>query len=104
MDVIKAIWTNGEIKPLEPVNWPDGKRLLVEPDVSDIDELVPGDNVWGDDPESFPQWAEAVDKIEPMIWAPGEREDFEAFREKVRQYTIEAVRKQMAEMPDGEQS
>lgn len=96
MDTIKAVWTNGQIKPLEPVDWPEGKKLLVEADFSDNDELVPGDNVWGDDAESFGAWAAAVDKIEPMVWAEGEREAFEAYREQVRQYTLEAVRKQMA--------
>ena len=102
MDAIKAVWTNGQIRPLEPVDWPEGKKLLVEPDVSDDDELVPGDNVWGDDPESIETWAAAVDKIEPMVWAEGEREEFEAFREQIRQYTLAAVRKQMAETPGGD--
>ena len=102
MESIKAVWTNGQIQPLEPVNWPDGKKLIVEPDRSTDDELVPGDNTWGDDAASFDAWAAAVDRIEPMVWAEGEREAFEAFREDVKQYTIEAVRKQMAEMPDGD--
>lgn len=104
MDAIKAVWMNGQIKPLERVDWPDGKKLLVEPDGLDDDELVPGDNVWGDGPESIEAWAAAVDKIEPMVWAEGEREEFEAFREQVRQYTLEAVRKQMAEAPGGDKS
>ena len=104
MDAIKAIWTNGQIKPLEPVDWPEGKKLKVMPEVSNDDEVVPGDNAWGDDAESFGEWAAAVDKIEPMVWAEGEREEFEAFREQVRQYTLEAVRKQMAEMPGGDKS
>jgi hypothetical protein len=95
--VIKAIWTNGQIVPAESVSWPEGMHLLVEPDISAGDELVPGDNVWGDDAESIEAWAAAVDRIEPMIWAAGEREEFEAFREKIRQYTLEAVRKQMAQ-------
>jgi len=102
VDAIKAVWTNGQIKPLEPVDWPEGKKLKVEADVSDDDELVPGDNIWGDDPESIEAWAAAVDKIKPMVWAEGEFEDFQAFREQVRQYTLEAVRKQMAETPGGD--
>ncbi len=102
MNSIMATWKNGKIVPSEPVDWPEGSRLRVEP-IAD-NELVPGDDDWGDDPESIEAWAAAVDKIEPMIWEPGEREEFEAFREKVRQYTLEAVRKQMDQMPSGESS
>ena len=53
MNAIRAIWTKGQIVPTEPVNWPEGKKLIVGPEVSNDDELVSGDNVWGDDPESF---------------------------------------------------
>jgi hypothetical protein len=89
VESIKAVWTNGQIQPLEPVNWPDGKKLIVKPDRSTDDELVPGDNTWGDDAASFDAWAAAVDRIEPTVWAEGEREAFEAFREEVKRYTIE---------------
>jgi hypothetical protein len=104
VEAIKAVWTNGRIQPLEPVNWPEGSKLVVEPVAWNGDDIVPGDNVWGDDPESFVAWAAAVERIEPMVWAEGEREQFEAYREKVRQYTLDAVRKQMAEIPRGDLS
>jgi hypothetical protein len=104
VDSIKAVWTNGQIQPLEPVDWPEGSQLVVEPVACSDDDVVPGDNVWGDDPESFAAWAAAVEKIEPMVWAEGEREQFEAFRKKVRQYTLDAVRKQMAETNPGDLS
>ena len=104
MDSIKAVWTNGQIQPLEPVNWPEGSQLVVEHFGLNGDDIVPGDNVWGDDPESFAAWAAAVERIEPMIWADGEREQFQAYRETVRQHTLDAVRKQMAEMTGGDVS
>jgi N-methylhydantoinase B/oxoprolinase/acetone carboxylase alpha subunit len=103
MNAIMATWKNGKIVPSEPVDWPEGSRLRVEP-VADGDELVPGDDNWGDDPASIEAWTAAAQQIKPMIWEPGEREEFEAYREKVRQYTLEAVRRQMAEMPGGESS
>ncbi len=31
MNAVSAIWTNGRILPSEPVDWPDGSELLVEP-------------------------------------------------------------------------
>jgi hypothetical protein len=31
MKTIKATWTNGQIVPAEPVDWPEGAQLRVEP-------------------------------------------------------------------------
>lgn len=103
MEPIKAVWTNGRIKPLEPVAWPEGKKLRVAAEVAPDDELVPGDNVWGEDAESFAEWAAAVEQIEPMVWAEGERAALEAYRAQVRQHSMEAARQQMAAMPGGNQ-
>ena len=36
---------------------------------------------------------EHLEKIEPIIWAVGEREDYERYREDCRQFNIAAVRK-----------
>ncbi len=99
MNAIVATWTNGRIVPAEPVDWPEGTQLLVEP-------LSPGEKIgltedeWRDDPESIAAWVEAVEKIEPMLWAEGEREEYERYREELRQFNIEAVRKQMDAMSD----
>ena len=50
---------------------------------------------WRDDPESIAAWIVAVEKLEPMIWAEGEREEYERYRKELRQFNIEAVRQQM---------
>ena len=31
MHAIKAIWKDGQILPSEPVDWPEGSELIVEP-------------------------------------------------------------------------
>ena len=33
MEVIRATWKNGRIVPDVPVDWPEGCRLTVEPEV-----------------------------------------------------------------------
>ena len=48
-----------------------------------------------------PAWVAAVDKIEPFEWMEGEEQEYERYRERVRQVNIEAVRKQMEEMDRG---
>jgi len=100
MHAIKATWTNGRILPSEPVDWPEGSELLVEP-VLASDKIGLDESEWRDDPESIAVWIAAVEKIQPMIWAEGEREEYERYRQQVRQFNIEAVRKQMEAMPDG---
>ena len=96
MHAIKATWKNGEIVPLEPVDWPDGSELLVKPIQPNGDKIIGlSEEDWSDDPESLAAWEAAVRSLEPMIWAEGEREEYERYREESRRFNIEAVRKQM---------
>src|SRR5437763_1580892 len=101
MHAIKAVWTNGQIVPAEPVDWPEGSQLLVEP-LARSDEIGMDESEWRDDPESVAAWIAAVEQIEPMVWLEGKREEYERYRELHRQFNIEAVRKQMEELPDGD--
>jgi hypothetical protein len=101
MNAIKATWTNGQILPTEPVDWPEGSELIVQP-LLKPDKIGLDESEWPDDPESIAAWIAAVEKIEPMIWAPGERDEYERYRQESRQYNIQAVRKQMEAPPDGD--
>ena len=101
MHAIKATWINGQIVPAEPVDWPEGSELLVELVAAD-EKIGMTEEEWRDDPESIAAWIAAVEKIEPMIWAEGEREEYERYRKECRAFNIEAVRKQMEAMPDGD--
>ena len=100
MNAIKATWTNGQIVPAEPVDWPEGSELLVEA-VPTGEKIGMSEDEWGDDPESIAAWIAAVEKIEPMIWEEGEREEYERYRKESREFNIDAVRKQVEAMPDG---
>ena len=97
MHAIKATWTKGQIVPAEPVDWPEGSELLVEP-LQASEKIGLDEAEWDDSPEAIAEWIAAVERIEPMVWAPGEREEYERFREEIRNYTVEAVGKQMEEM------
>ena len=101
MNAIRATWTHGQIVPAEPVDWPEGARLLVEP-VPAGEKIGLAEEEWRDDPESIAAWIQAVEKIEPMIWAEGEREEYERYRKESREFNIEAVRKQMEAMSGGD--
>ncbi len=97
MNSIMATWKNGKIVPAEPVDWPEGSRLRVEP-VTDGDELVPGDDVWGDDPVSIAAWEAGVRAIEPPVYTDEERAEMERYAVEFRRFNLEAVRKQMEDL------
>jgi hypothetical protein len=101
MNAIKATWTKGQIVPSEPVDWPEGSELVVEP-VPPREKIGMSEEDWRDDSESIAAWIAAVEMIEPMIWKEGEEEDYERYRKESREFNIEAVRKQMETMPAGD--
>jgi hypothetical protein len=92
MNAIKAIWTNGQIVPAEPVDWPEGSRLLVEPapEAIGLDE-----SEWRDDAAALADWEAWIDTIEPPELTPEEIAADARFQEEFRRYNIDAVRKQM---------
>jgi hypothetical protein len=102
MQAIRATWENGQIRPSEPVDWPEGMQLLVEPLSPPAEKIGLSEAEWRDDPDSIAAWIEAVEKIEPLVWAPGEEEELARWREQCRQFNLEAVRQQMEAMRDGD--
>jgi hypothetical protein len=102
MNAIRATWINGQIVPSEPANWPEGSELLVEATGAKGDKIGLTEDEWRDDPESVAAWIEAVQAIEPPIWAEGEAEEYERYRAEHRRFNIDAVRKQMEETSGGE--
>ena len=67
MNAVRAVWTNGRILPSEPVDWPEGSLLRVEPLIPSIEKIGLPEDEWRDDPDSIAAWIEAVEKIEPLI-------------------------------------
>jgi hypothetical protein len=104
MNAVKAVWTNGQIVPAGPVDWPEGSELLVEPIVPGGEKVGLTEEEWRDDPESIAAWVAAVERIEPLVWADEEGEAYRRYREASRQFNVDAVRKQMEQMPGGEAS
>jgi hypothetical protein len=94
MNAIKATWTNGQILPTEPVNWPEGSELLVEP-LEPSEKMGLDESEWRDGPEAIAEWIAWVDTIEPLVLGDAERVEMDRYREEHRRFNIEAVRKQM---------
>jgi hypothetical protein len=95
MHAIKATWINGQILPSEPVDWPEGSELLVEPIVPNAGKAGLIEAEWRDDPESIAGWEAGVRSIEPPVYSDQERAELARYREEYRRYNLEAVRRQM---------
>ena len=94
MHAIKATWTNGQIVPNEPVDWPEGSELLVEP-LPAGEKIGLTEEEWRDDAEALADWEAWINTIEPLEYTDEERESLVRYREEFRRYNLEAVRKQM---------
>jgi hypothetical protein len=94
VNAIKATWINGQILPAEPVDWPEGSELLVEP-VAALEKIGLDEAEWLDDAQSIADWVAWVDTIEPLLLSDEERAEMERYRAEQRRFNIEAVRQQM---------
>jgi len=94
MNAIRATWTNGQIVPAEPVDWPEGSELLVEP-LPTINKVGLDESEWRDDAEALADWEAWIKTIEPLEFTEEERESMARYREEFRRFNLDAVRKQM---------
>jgi hypothetical protein len=97
MNPVKATYTNGQILPCGPVDWPEGSELLVEP-VNGEPKIGLDESEWLDTSEARKEWSAWLKTIEPLILTDEERTSLEEYRKASRAFNLEAVRKQMAEM------
>jgi hypothetical protein len=81
MKPIHAIWQNGRIVPTQPIDWPEGTALVVEP----VDSDTEGD-LLGDTPESIARWLAWYDTLEPLIFTPEEEASWQAARREGRDW------------------
>jgi hypothetical protein len=95
MNAIKATWTKGKILPAEPVDWPEGSPLAVEPLLPCGEQIGLDERDWRDDAESLADWDAWLRTIEPPLLTEEERESLDRYREEFRRHNLEAVRKQM---------
>jgi Protein of unknown function DUF104 len=85
MKTIRAVWKNGQILPVQPVDWPEGTTLAVEP----IDESLATDfegDLLGNDPESIARWLAWFDSLEPLCFTPDEDAAWRAARRDQRDW------------------
>jgi hypothetical protein len=95
MNAITATVHNGRLEVAVPADWPEGAEVRIEPiPRGEIRGMTEEEQ--GDDTESINRWIATFEAIPPLPMTPAEEADMLAWRKKVKDYTIEAVRRQMA--------
>src|SRR5437763_1350061 len=93
MDAVRAIWKDGQVVLDSSVDWPDGSRLLIEPDSSNGETIGVREEDWSNTPEAIAAWLKWYDSLEPLIFTPDEEAGIAAWRQRVKEYTIANMEK-----------
>ena len=87
MILLKGTIRNGQVLLPQPANWPDGTEVLVCMDQPGVPLGIPDDE-WPTDPEGIARLMAHMDSVEPFDMSPAEEADTQAWRQKVKEYTL----------------
>jgi hypothetical protein len=101
----KGIVRGGQVVIDEPLNLPDGSEVTIlgrsldeRPGrLSDIDFMT--EDAQSDDPVAVQQWIDDLRSIPPVPEDPVKEAEWRVWEERMRQFNLEAVRKQFEEGP-----
>ncbi|SRR6266851_2783342 len=97
MSTIKGTWINGQVLLNAPADWPDGTSLLIEPIVK---EEIFGirEEDWPETPEARAEWLRWYESLEPLEFTAEEKAEIAAWRQHIKEYTIENMHKGIEEL------
>jgi hypothetical protein len=81
--MIHATWQNGRVVLDEPVDWPDGARLVIAPEQDQDAAVRLAVEHEINTPEAIAAWLKWYDSLEPLVFTPKEEADLAARRQKV---------------------
>ena len=97
MNAIKGTWKNGQVLLNAPADWPEGTSLLIEPIAREEMIEFMNENEQSDDPAAIQEWIEDVRSVPPLPMTSEQEAELLAWRQRAKEFNIEAVRKQMEE-------
>jgi hypothetical protein len=83
MKTILGTVHNGQIVPDQPIEWPEGSRVVIEPAAKE-ETLGIREEDWPTTPEGIAQLLARMDQIEPVEMTPEEEAAWEADRKARR--------------------
>ncbi len=86
MNAVRAIWKNGDIVPVGPVDWPEGCEVSIEPVSKDYDRIGVDEADWRDDPESRADWNTWILTLEPLEFTYEEERRLAEFEAEMRSF------------------
>ena len=96
MSIVRATWQDGQVHLDSPASWPEGRRLVVVEDRgSDIEFMTEEEQ--SDDPASIEQWIAELRALPALTMTPNDEANLDAWRKKVKEFNLSAVRRQMEE-------
>lgn len=95
MEALKTVVKNGRIDLAAPADWPEGCEVVIEPLPVTTDKIGLDESEWGDDSASLADWEAWIKTIEPLEFTPEEEAAIDRFNDDMRQFNLEAVRRQM---------
>ncbi len=91
MKTIHAIWKNGRVLPDQPVDWPDGTALIIEP-IENTEVPESEDDLLGNSPEAIARWVAYVDSLPRLEMTAEEEAEWQAARQEMKAYAIAKMR------------
>jgi hypothetical protein len=102
----KGVIQGGQVVVAEPIDLPDGSEVTIlggednglppaADEMAAIDFMTEDEQ--SDDPEAVEQWVDDLRSIPPVPENPEKEAEWRAWDETMRQFNIEAVRKQFEE-------
>lgn len=90
MRTIHAVWKDGRIVPTEPVDWPEGTALRVEPAEAPAAGLPDEDDLdlSGDSPEAIARQVAFYEALPKWEMTAEEEARWRADRQVMKEYTI----------------
>lgn len=87
MSAIQGTWREGRIILDEPVQWPEGRRVRVEPLAAEA-AFGLSEEEWSDTPEAIADWLQWYDSLEPLEMTPEEEVRLADWRTQIKEHTI----------------
>jgi hypothetical protein len=93
MKPITGIVRDGQIIPQGQVDWPNGTKVDISLQQESLERFGIDESQWRDDPAALADWQAWIKTIEPLEFTPAEQAEMDRFKQAMRQYNVEAVRR-----------